>query len=95
MPEVTRNKIMRPLEGGEGGECRFPATIGLLYRGEHRRQAQLAGIEYYEKKGWLDSEFIFRGSLLEMEDFLLSISVPEEAQAEYQGVLKQIQSRLK
>ena len=56
---MTRTEALAPLGKGE---ARFPVTSGALVRGSARRAALAAMVDFYEEKGFLSSQFIFRGS---------------------------------
>lgn len=55
---MNRSEAYAPLGKGEG---RFPMTAGALVRGQVRKAAAMAMVDFYEEKGWLESAFIFRG----------------------------------
>jgi hypothetical protein len=55
---MNRSEAMAPLGKNEG---RFPATIGMIYRGMVRKAATRAMVDFYEEKGFFESVFIFRG----------------------------------
>ncbi len=61
---MTRSEAFAPLGKGEG---RFPATASMLYRSRLRKAAIAAMVDFYEDKGWFESNFIFRGPAKRVE----------------------------
>lgn len=55
---MTRSEALAPLKAGEG---RFKGHAGALTRGQVRRAALAYNVDYYENKGFLESNFVFRG----------------------------------
>ena len=55
---MNRSEAMAPLGKGE---ARFPLTAGALIRGQVRKAATMAMVDFYEDKGFFESAFVFRG----------------------------------
>lgn len=69
---MNRSEAMTPLVNDEG---RFTLTAGVFIRGNVRRAATIAVVDFYEEKGVLSSSFIFRGPrrrLLALRKYLVT-----------------------
>lgn len=55
---MNRSEAFAPLGHKE---ARFPMSAGALIRGQIRKAATMAMVDFYEEKGFLESQFIFRG----------------------------------
>lgn len=44
------------------GEARFKIEVGMLLRGSFRRYLTMAGCDYYEDKGFIESLFVIKGN---------------------------------
>lgn len=55
---MTRSEALAPLKSGEG---RFKGNGGALIRRMIRRAALAYNVDYYEDKGFLESDFVFKG----------------------------------